>query len=228
MDTSDVILIGMFDSPFVRRVAVSLHLLGLPFEHRNWSVGKDFELVRQFNPLGRVPALVRPDGEALIDSVAILDFIDDTVGPERALLPPSGDERRRAQHIIALALGAADKGVLALYELLFRPEDRRYAPWIERCRNQMHGALAELDRLARVHSGEWLVGGRMTQADITATCVFSFLCDAVDVSQSWVVYPGLSAIAARCEVLPAFEKYRAKFVAPATGPYRYDHDGASA
>lgn len=84
-----MILIGMFDSPFVRRVAISLHLLEVPFVHRNWSVGKDFELVRQFNPLGRVPALVLPDGEVLIDSVAILDFIDDTVGPGRALLPPS-------------------------------------------------------------------------------------------------------------------------------------------
>jgi glutathione S-transferase len=212
----------------VRRVAVSLHLLELRFEHRNWSVGKDFELVRQFNPLGRVPALVLPDGEALIDSGAILDFIDDTVGPERALLPPSGDERRRALYIASLALGAADKGVLLLYEMLFRPEEKRYVPWMERCRNQMHGALAELDRLAQVHGGEWMVGGRMTQADITATCVFSFLCDALDVSQSWVVYPGLSAISARCEAMPAFARFRAKFAPPASpGLYRYDHDGAS-
>ena len=44
-----MILIGMFDSPFVRRVAVSMNLLGMAFEHRNWSVGKDFELIRQFN-----------------------------------------------------------------------------------------------------------------------------------------------------------------------------------
>ena len=80
-------------------------------------------------------------------------------------------------HIIALALGAADKGVLLLYETLFRPEEKRYEPWIERCRTQMHGALAELDRLAQARGG-WLVGGRMTQADITVACVFTFLCDA--------------------------------------------------
>lgn len=227
MGTSDVILIGMFDSPFVRRVAVSLKLLELPFEHRNWSVGKDFELVRQFNPLGRVPALVRSDGEVLIDSGAILDFLDDSVGPERALLPTCGNERRRALHIVSLALGAAEKGILLLHETL-RPEEKRYAPWMERCRNQMHGALAEIDRLARVHSGEWLVGGRMTQADITATCAFSFLCDALDVSQSWVVYPGLSAISGRCEALPAFAQFRAKFLPPALpGPYGHDPDGAS-
>jgi glutathione S-transferase len=60
-----MILIGMFDSPFVRRVAVTLNLLEIPFEHRNWSVGKDFELIRRYNPLGRVPTLVLDDGDAL-------------------------------------------------------------------------------------------------------------------------------------------------------------------
>src|SRR6202167_3570559 len=96
-----MILIGMFDSPFVRRVAVSMNLLEIPFEHRNWSVGKDFELIRQFNPLGRVPALVLADGESLIDSAAILDFLDDSVGPERALLPRPGKERRDALRVVA-------------------------------------------------------------------------------------------------------------------------------
>ena len=72
-----MILIGMFDSPFVRRVAVSMNLLAIPFEHRNWSVGKDFELIRQFNPLGRTPTLVQTDGEAIIESAAILDLLDE-------------------------------------------------------------------------------------------------------------------------------------------------------
>jgi len=221
-----MILIGMFDSPFVRRVAVTLNLLGLPFEHRNWSVGKDFELIRQFNPLCRVPALVQPDGETLIDSSSILDFIDQTVGPERALVPRSGKERREVLHVLALALGAADKGVLQLYETVFRPEEKRYEPWVERCRSQMHGALAELDRLARTRS--WMMGARMTQADITLTCVFSFLCDALDLGQSWVIYPGLSALAERCEALPAFDEARAKFSLPLPpSPATLDREGAS-
>ena len=94
-----MILIGMFDSPFVRRVGISMNVLRMPFEHRNWSVGKDFELIRQFNPLGRVPALVQPDGDTLIDSAAILDFLDEAAGPERALLPHSGEPRREALRI---------------------------------------------------------------------------------------------------------------------------------
>ena len=89
-----MILIGMFDSPFVRRVAVSMNLLGMAFEHRNWSVGKDFDQIRQFNPLGRVPTLVPPGGEALVESNAILDYLDECAGPERALVPRSGKDRR--------------------------------------------------------------------------------------------------------------------------------------
>lgn len=210
-----MILIGMFDSPFVRRVAVSLNLLEIPFEHRNWSVGKDFELIRQFNPLGRVPSLVQPDGEALIDSSAILDFLDETVGPERALMPHSGVERRTAQRIIAIAMGAAEKGVLQLYENVFRPEEKRHVPWVERCRHQMHGALSELDRIAQMRSGDWLIGARLTQADVTAACAFGFLSDALDVGNSWMVYPGLASLSALCEALPAFRNVRARFHPPA-------------
>jgi len=209
-----MILIGMFDSPFVRRVAVSLNLLDLPFEHRNWSVGKDFELIRQFNPLGRVPTLVQPDGEALIDSSAILDFLDEIAGADRALLPRSGRARRDALRIVAIALGAAEKGVLQLYETAFRPEEKRHEPWLERCRAQVHSGLTELDRLAQVRAGEWLIGGRLTQADVTSSCVFTFLCDALELRQAPAMYPALGALSARCELLPAFRSVKAKFSVP--------------
>jgi glutathione S-transferase len=209
-----MILIGMFDSPFVRRVAVSMNLLEMPFEHRNWSVGKDFELIRQFNPLGRVPALVQADGESLIDSTAILDFLDDAAGPERALLPRSGQQRRDALKVVAIALGAGEKGLQQLHEILFKPETKRHDPWMDRCRHQMNAALGELDRLAQTRSGAWMVGDRLTQADITATCIYTYLCDALGLRESWLVYPGLSALASRCEALPAFAQVRAKFDPP--------------
>ncbi len=159
---TEIILIGMFDSPFVRRVAVSMHLLGIPFEHRNWSVGKDFERIREFNPLGRVPTLVLDDGEALIESAAILDYLDDFVGPARA---------------------------------------------------QVAGALAELEGMAADRTGGWLGGDRMTQADITASCVFTFLCDALGVG-SGRAYPQLAGLTGRCEALPQFQAARLAFSAP--------------
>jgi glutathione S-transferase len=206
----------MFDSPFVRRVAVSMNLLGMTFEHRNWSVGKDFELIRQFNPLGRVPTLVQPDGEALIESAAILDFLDDLAGPERALMPRSGQQRRQALQIMAVATGAAEKGVTQVYETVFRPPEKRYRLWVERCHTQMHAALAELDRLCQARAGEWLIGNRMTQPDITAACVYTFLVDALAINRASIAYPGLAAIAERCEVLPEFRSVKAEWFAPGT------------
>jgi glutathione S-transferase len=212
-----MILIGMFDSPFVRRVAVSMNLLGLPFEHRNWSVGKDFERIRQFNPLGRVPTLVTSDGEALIESAAILDFLDERAGPDRALLPRAGKERRDALRIMATATGAAEKGVLQIYETVFRPQDKRHEPWVERCRTQMQAALAELNRLSQARAGQWLIGHRMTQADVTASCVFTFLSEAVN-AEIGSIFPALSALTARCEALPEFSAVKAPWFVPSAVP----------
>jgi glutathione S-transferase len=211
-----LILIGMFDSPFVRRVAVSMNLLGMPFEHRNWSVGRDFELIRQFNPLGRVPTLVQPDGEALIESAALLDYLDDRAGPERALLPSTGKDRRETLRLMSIAIGAAEKGVSQLYETLFRPPEKRHPPWTERCNTQMHAALTELERACQARAGQWLIGQRLTQADITATCVYTFLNDALAVTRT-AAYPGLAALAERCEALPEFRASKAAFFPPGDG-----------
>jgi glutathione S-transferase len=211
---TEAILIGMFDSPFVRRVAVSMKLLWVPFEHRNWSVGKDFELIRQFNPLGRVPTLVQPDGETLFESSAILDYLDERAGPERALLPQAGEARRVALRLIATAIGAAEKGVSQVYESSFRPPEKRYRPWVERCNTQMHAALAQLDRACQARSSEWLIGNAISQADITMTCVYTFLSDALGLNRDSIAYQGLGAIAARCEALPEFRAVRAQWFAP--------------
>src|ERR1044071_9790666 len=104
-----MILVGQYDSPYVRRVGVSLGVLGFAFEHDTRSVFGDFDSMRTTNPLGRVPSLILADGTTLIDSAAILDWLDQRVGPERALLPPSGPARQEALQRIALATGTIDK-----------------------------------------------------------------------------------------------------------------------
>ncbi len=205
-------LIGMLDSPYVRRVAVSMHLLGLAFEHHSWSVGKDQAAIRRHNPLGRVPALILDDGEVLVESAAILDYLDERAGPERALLPHSGVLRRRALQLMALATGAADKGVSQLYERAFRPEDKRHAPWVERCRSQMEDALRALDAVAATTDSEWLLGSQLTQADITVTAVASFLHEALALDGAH--HPALMHRVARAEALPAFSRYRLPFYTP--------------
>lgn len=208
-------LIGMFDSPYVRPVAISMKLFGMPFEHLNWSVGKDFDLIRRHNPLGRVPALVLDDGEVLVESSAILDYLDELAGPERALLPQSGRERRTALRLIAMASGAAEKGRDQMYERIFRPEEKWHEPWLERCRTQMHGALAELERYAaQKGASSWLVGVRMTRADLMVTCIFTLLTDALASAFRPGDYPVLHAFVARCEALPKFKETREAWSAP--------------
>ena len=208
-----MILIGMFDSPFVRRVAVSATVLGLPFEHRNWSVGKDFERIRAYNPLGRVPVWVLDSGEALIESAMILDHLDQVAGPTRALLPAAGDARRDALKTLALASGAVDKGIQIVFERIFRPEDKRHAPWTDRCRAQMLAAIAELEaRCVAVADRDWLVGDTLGQADITLACFITYLRDAVPVALD--AYPSLQARLARLEGLPVFRQFYLPFDAP--------------
>jgi glutathione S-transferase len=210
-----MLLIGMFDSPFVRRVAITMKLLEMPFEHANWSVGRDFDRIRQYNPLGRVPTLVTDDGETLIESSAILDYLDELAGPDRALLPSAGPERRQALRLMAMASGAAEKGVLQVYERVFRPEAKRHEPWVDRCRVQMSASLGEIDRyLGERGVSQWLIGKRMTQADITVVCAFTFLNDALRVAADPVMFQSLATLAARCESMPVFQDTRVPFFVP--------------
>jgi len=209
-----MILIGMFDSPFVRRVAVSLKRLQFPFAHRDWSVGRDFDRIREFNPLGRVPALVLDDGEVLVESAAILDYLDERAGPDRALLPRSGVPRRTALRLMAIAAGAAEKGAQQVYERVFRPYEKRHEPWMERLRTQTHGALAELERCCALRPGAWLVGERLTQADISVCCAVTFLDAAVSLAATPERYPALRALVTRCEGLPEFAQTRMDWSAP--------------
>jgi glutathione S-transferase len=206
-------LIGMYDSSYTRRVAITLALLGLPFEHRAWSVGRDFDRIRAYNPLGRAPTLVLGDGEVLTESAMMLDYIDQLAGAERALLPATGAPRRQAQRLVALATGAIDKAVLIVLERIFRPEAMRSDVFLARCRSQVHGALAELERHCAARAGhDWLVGDTMTQADISVTCFATHLREAVP----WDLapYPALRAHVERCEALPVFRGFYLPFDAP--------------
>jgi glutathione S-transferase len=143
-----MILVGQYDSPYVRRVAVTLGILGFAFEHDTRSVFGDFDSMRTVNPLGRIPSLILSDGTTLIDSAAILDWLDQAVGPARALLPLGGPSRQQALQRIALATGTIDKVMAAAYERLIRPAPYRWPDWIARCRTQAEGGIAALAALS--------------------------------------------------------------------------------
>lgn len=200
-------LIGQLDSPFVRRVAVSMTWLGLPFERLPFSVVGDFEKVRESNPLGRVPTLILDDGTVLVDSNAIVDWLDEQAASDRTLFPKSGNARRECWRLIALTLGVDEKLVSIVYEYRMRPADKRVTTWIDRCRVQIGGALAALDSAAG-DASPWLLGDRLTQADITVASMLSFLGLVEPVSRiappSAERLPNLARLGEACEALPAF------------------------
>ena len=210
-------LIGMLDSPFVRRVAVTMLHQGFAYEHLNWSVGRDFARILEFSPLGRVPTLVLDDGETLTESAAILDYLDELAGPAKALLPAAGAGRRRALRLMSYAIGAAEKGREQIYERVMRPAELRHEPWVERCRSQMHGALGLLETECQQRgAGAWLVGVALSQADISLTCAYTFLSESLDLAALADNYPGVAALAARCEALPEFRTTHTPWFSPGT------------
>jgi glutathione S-transferase len=199
-----MVLIGQYDSPFVRRVAIALRRGGLVWEHWPWSVWGDADKLARYNPLRRVPVLILDDGTPLIESAAILDAIDDLVGPERALLPRTGAARRDGLRVAALATGLADKAVTLFYEHVLRPAERRNAVWVERCQGQIRDTLGvlEADRSAR-GTLFWL-GERLSHADVAVACALRFLGEAHPTLWATAAFPALAAHAARCEALPEF------------------------
>ena len=205
-------LIGQYDSPFVRRVAIALRLFGLAFEHKPWSTFGDADKIAPHNPLRRVPTLVLDDGEALIESMIILDYLDELVGSDKAMLPHSGAERRKHLRICALASGLGDKAVSLLYERVLRKE--QLALWVERCQAQIGDVLGVLEaERAKVTTPYWL-GMRIGHADVAVACVVRFTREAHPQLFDASRYPALSAHAERCEALAPFKE----IVQPLTPP----------
>jgi glutathione S-transferase len=209
-----MILIGQYDSPFVRRVAIALRLYRIGYEHRAWSTFGDADRIAAFNPLRRVPTLVLDNGEVLIESGAILDHLDETVGPSRAMIADAGDPRRHALKVCALATGLADKAVSLTYELVMHPTTSD--AWIARCRAQIGDVLAalELDKAAKPFARFWS-GDAIGHADIAVACALRFTREAhpgLFDEQRWAA---LAAHAATCEGLEAFRELVQPFLPPA-------------
>ncbi len=204
-------LVGMFDSPYVRRVAISMRLLDLTFEHLSWSIGKDQDRIKELNPAGEVPVLVLDNGEVITESLAITDYLDDLVGPERALTPRSGEARRQVMRAAVLGIGMANKARLQMYELLFRPKELRHPPLRARLNGQMLAIAEKLDELCATTSTPYLFGDRISQADISLGCAFTYATETVGLEPP---LPALRARAARLAELPVFREIYLPFDAP--------------
>ncbi len=194
-------LIGMLDSPFVRRAAITLRLRGIPFEHRSLSVFRNYDEFKAINPLVKAPTLVGDDGGLLVDSSMIIDWAE-TVGDGPSLMPADPAERLRALRLIGLGLVAAEKTVQIIYEGK-RDEARRDANWVHRVESQLMAAYTALERDAQGWT-PWLLGDVLSQADVTVAVAWRFTQlirpDLVTPEQ----FPTLAALSERAEGLQAF------------------------
>ncbi len=206
-------LIGQYDSPFVRRVGVALTLYGFEFVHERPSVFGNADEIAPINPLRRVPTLVMEDGLALTDSSLIIDALDDMVGRDRAMFPLTGQARREALQVTALACGVAEKAVSLIYEQVLHETVSQL--WVDRCIAQIGETLDLLWAKWAERPGPYWSGDDIGHADIAMAAAWRFISDAHPDLAPAGLYPKLSAHSARCEALPAFIAISQPFSPPA-------------
>ena len=191
-------LIGMLDSPYVRRVAVTLRLLDLPFAHEPVSVFRHYDAFAAINPIVRAPTLVTDDGVVLMESTLIIEHLERLA--DRRLSPEDVADHARAQRILGLALAACEKTVQLVYEFELRPEEKYHAPWIDRVRGQIDAAWRLLEAELAAPPA-WLEG---SQAWLTSAVVWTFATKALPDSADAAACPSLAALTQRAEARPAF------------------------
>ncbi len=197
-----MILVGMLDSPYVRRAAITGTLLGLAFEHRSISVFRQMEEFRKINPLIKAPSLVADDGTVIGESLLIIQHFEDLAG--RSLRPAEPAARRRDLALTSVAIVTTDKAVSVEYERK-RPEAQRFVPWQTRITEQLHTGLDLLDQAAA--RGELGAGPSLTPADIAAAVAWGFCRFVIPEFTPEDRWPALGAQWRACEALPVFKDW---------------------
>ncbi|MCW1427758.1 glutathione S-transferase family protein [Novosphingobium sp. JCM 18896] len=206
-------LIGQYDSPFVRRVGLALTRYGMAFTHHPFSSFGESDKFVAHNPLRRVPTLVLDDGEALIDSYAILDHLDEVHGRDRALIAASGPERRAALRRCALATGVADKAVSFFYAKIFAAT--LDPAFVARSEAQIQDGIAALNDACADRAGDWWFGAEPGHDDNTVACVARFVSEAYAHLVTLADYPALADHCARAEARSEFQAIQQTFIPPA-------------
>ncbi len=196
-----LVLVGQLDSPFVRRVAATMTQYGLSFDRHNLSVFGDRAEVMRLNPLGKVPALILDDGETLIESALIIDYLDELVDDENILTPRAGARRRQILRIAAIAAGISERAVQLRSETVRRPINLQSPEFIEA---YIASIRASIDFLERSIEGEWSCGDGPTHADFAITASLGHLTARVGEFSDLSIWPKLAAVREAGEKLEAF------------------------
>lgn len=202
-------LIGMLDSPYVRRVAISLDLLGVPFTHEAVSVFSTFEQFQRINPVVKAPTLVCDNGDVLMDSSLILQFVEATLTRD-CLWSHDAAMYQREMRCVGLALAACEKSVQIVYERNLRPAHAQHEPWMQRVRGQMLAAYADLEAEVGAHTAQYAT--TRSQACVTTAVVWQFTQSMLAALVPTREHPAIAALASRMEATPQFLNY------PPVGP----------
>ncbi|HEV2269666.1 MAG TPA: glutathione S-transferase [Steroidobacteraceae bacterium] len=185
-------------SPFVRKVRVTAHELGLSERIELTSLSltpvTPHDEVRSNNPLGKIPTLVTDDGAVLFDSPVICEYLDALAGGNR-VFPPTGAARWTALRRQALADGIMDAAVLTRYEDAVRPKELRWQNWVDGQFLKIRTALDSLERES--------LEGAFDIGTISVACALSYL-DLRFASEGWrTSRPRLAAWAAAVSKRPS-------------------------
>lgn len=204
-----MILYGRDMSPFARRVAIWCSLQGRAVERRQLMVaGPDWELVKAVNPLGRVPALVLDDGEILVETAAIIDYLEESATEDQRLIPAHGAARRAVLQDIAYATATSEKIVSLVYDKLRRPPELHYAAWIERLEGQIISGLQVMN--ARVPIVGWMSGTDRPGGGDIATVIAAEMARIVFPDVNAGPLPHLDRLIAQSEGIACFVETRPK------------------
>lgn len=166
-------LIGGSHSPFVRRIAMVLEALGCHYDQESLKTSDDRARILQYNPVGRVPALALDDGRTIIDSHAIIDFLERHYDDEGQLYTRSEAERMQVLYADAIGIAALEKLVLWFYETTRRDPALRCSATVRGYEEQIQAALHWLSE--RGSQAQFLCGENLTLADITAVSLVNTL-----------------------------------------------------
>ncbi len=155
-------------SPFGRKVQIAAALLDLSdrIAIEAADTGNPEDLLRQQNPLGKIPVLIVEDGRALYDSRVIVEYLDALAGGSELI--PTGPERFDVLVLQALADGLADAALLQVYEVRMRPLELRSEKWVAYQNEKITRGLGVLEA-APPASGALHVGA------VALACVLGYL-----------------------------------------------------
>ena len=133
-------------SPFVRKVRIAVSVLGLAdkIDVRETDLNDPADSIRAQNPLGKIPALILDDGEALYDSRVILEYLDHLAGGGR-IIPREPKARFETLRLQALCDGILDSSLLIVYENRYRPADKHVPSWLDRQADKVTRGMAVLE-----------------------------------------------------------------------------------